>query len=183
MQVDNTKYFYNQDFDEYLKLHGTSFSGLKDTIIQPTEGMRLGTRVHNYLNEPDKYDWQQADIVLPIAKELRIRIGAAFNVMEKEVGFTADFYHNGMMLKYKGRADMLFAGRVVIDLKVLAGSLEQATKLFGYDNQISGYCLATHSDIGIIISYNKARKKTEVKTIKPNPAFWEYQCVYRGQIY
>lgn len=180
MQVSNTKYYSDLDFEDYLAMPGVSFSSLKDKIIVPSEGMKLGTRVHNYINEPDKYDWQQVELVKPIAETLKAYIGDAFQYLQKEVAFTADFTHNGMVLPYKGRADMLKAGRLVIDIKVLSGDLAPAIKMFQYDRQISGYCLATGSSLGLIIAYNKAKKKTEVRAIKPNADFWEYQCVHRG---
>lgn len=179
MIVANTIYYHNQDFADYLAMPGISFSGLKDEVIA-TEGMKLGTRVHNYLNEPDKYDWKQAEIVLPIAKAIRMHIGDAFNFLDKEVAFSSDFIHNGMLLKYKGRADMMFTGRIIIDIKVLSGSIQSAIERFGYDKQISGYCLATGAKLGLIISWNKPAKRVETKLIKPSKDFWEYQCVHRG---
>lgn len=181
MKVSNVKYYTDQDFADYLKMPGTSFSSLKDEVITPTAGMQLGTRVHNYLNEPDKYDWQQPEMVLPIAKVLRTYIGEAFEYLEKEVAFTADFTHNGMVLHYKGRADMLKVGRLIIDIKVLAGGVAPAIDRFGYDKQISGYCYGTGAPLGLIIAYNKLSKKVEVKAIKPNAEFWEYQIVSRGE--
>lgn len=181
MQVINIKYYRNMPFEEYLKLPGISFSGIKGFQGEPTEGMKLGTRVHSYLNEPEKYDWHQAEIVLPIAKILRGYLGDAYSVLEKEVAFTCDMLHNGMVLHYKGRADMLKVGRLVVDLKVLAGSLDAAIERFGYNNQVSGYCLGSRSPLAIILAFNKLKKKVEVKSIKPNAAFWEYQVVRLGE--
>jgi hypothetical protein len=181
MQIINTIYYRNQDFADYLKMPGLSYSGTKDEVITPTEGMSLGTRVHNYLNEPDKYDWKQPEMVLPIAKALRAFLGDAFHALEKEVAFTSDFIHNGMLLHYKGRADMIKIGRLLVDIKVLGSNIQNAIDRFGYDKQLSGYCLATTTPLGLIIAYNKLLKKVEVKAIKPDAAFWEYQCVQRGE--
>ena len=63
MLVQNVKYYEGLDFADYQRLEGTSFSMLKDANIKESEGMRLGIRVHNYLLEPEKYDWIDADIV------------------------------------------------------------------------------------------------------------------------
>lgn len=180
MIVRDTTYYSDLDFDTYLALPGVSYSSLKDVVITPTEGMKLGTRVHQYLNEPDKFDWVNADTVIPIAAAIRKYIGDAFHYLEKEVAFTSSFIHNDMMLQYKGRADMLKAGRIVIDVKVLAGSLEGAVKHFGYDRQVSGYCLATGAPLGLIVAYNKSKKIVEMKSIKPCAEFWSYQTVFRG---
>ena len=181
MQVKNTKYYNDMDFDEYLKIKATSFSSLKDAPIVPTEGMKLGSRVHAYISEPEKYDWKDAEMVLPIAKALRQHVGDAFQYMQKEVAFTSDFIHNGMVLHYKGRVDLLKAGRLVVDFKVLGGSVDAAIERFGYDKQLSGYCLGTYSLMGLIIAYNKLQKKVEVRAIKPNASFWEYTTVQRGE--
>lgn len=180
MKVTNTIYYENQKFEDYLEMPGTSFSSTKEVVITPTEGMKLGTRVHNYLNEPKEYDWHDAERVIPIATALRATIGDAFFHLKKEVGFTSNFTHNGMTLKYKGRADMLYVGKVVIDIKVLAGSIDTAIVRYGYDKQISGYCLATGANFGLIISWNKMSKKVEKKMILPSDAFWKYQCAHRG---
>jgi hypothetical protein len=181
MQILNIKYYRDLPFEDYLKMPGTSFSGIKGFEGAPTPGMQLGTRVHNYLNEPETYDWQQPDMVLPIAKALRAYLGDAFTALEKEVAFTCDFLHNGLSMGYKGRADMLKVGRLVVDIKVLAGPLESAIERFGYANQVSGYCFGTSSPMGLIIAYNKLKKKVEVKAIKPDVSFWEYQVVRLGE--
>lgn len=181
MQILNIKYYKDLPFEDYLRMPGTSYSAIKGFSGPPTMGMQLGTRVHSYLNEPEKYDWQDVEIVKPIAKAIRMYLGEAYHAMEKEVAFTCDMIHNGMRLAYKGRADMLKIGRLVVDLKVLAGSLPNAIERFGYANQMSGYCLGTCSPMAIILAYNKSSKKVEVKNVKPDEAFWNYQCCRLGE--
>lgn len=180
MIISNVKYYRELPFEEYLAMPGTSFSSLKGEIPE-SAGMALGTRVHNYLFTPLAYDWQDAHMVRPIAGAIRSFMGDALPVMEKEVAFTADFLHNGLCLAYKGRADLLKIGRIVIDLKILGGSLEAASTRFGYPHQLSGYCLATHSPMALIIAYNKARKAVETKVIKPDVEFWQYVTVSHGR--
>lgn len=181
MQITQVKYYHDLPFEDYLKLPGTSYSSIKGFQGEPTEGMKLGTRVHAYLNEPATYDWQQAEVVIPIAKGLRNYLGDAFKYFDKEVAFTSIFEHNGMRLAYKGRADMIKIGRVVLDIKVLSGRLAPSIERFGYDRQISGYCLATGCSAGLIVAYNKWDKKVETRYINPDATFWEYQCVKRGE--
>ena len=180
MTVSNIKYYRDLPFEDYLKLPGTSYSGIKGFSGDPTKGMQLGTRVHNFLNEPDKYDWKDTEIVKPIAQALRMYLGEAYHAMEKEVGFTADFIHNGMRLPYRGRADMIKVGKVLVDLKVLSGSLNSAIERFGYADQMAGYLYGTCTPLAIIIAYNKSSKKVEVKTLRPAAAFWEYQTARLG---
>jgi len=180
MKVTNLQYYNSLEFEDYLAMPGTSFSSLKDEVIPVSAGMQLGTRVHNYLLEPEKYDWQQGPTVKKITEALQKHLGDAFTYLEKEVAFTADFTHNGMLLHYKGRADLMKAGRIVIDLKILAGALQPSIERFNYDKQISGYCLATGAALGLIIAYNKAKNIVEIKAIKPSADFWEYQVVSRG---
>ena len=83
MQILNTQYYHNLDFEDYLKMPGTSYSSIKGFEGEPTEGMKLGSRVHAYLNEPKEYDWQQVDIVIPIATALRGCLGDAFHYLDK----------------------------------------------------------------------------------------------------
>lgn len=181
MQVSNTVFYNDLDFEDYLRMPGTSFSSLKDKIITPTLGMQLGTRCHNYILEPEKYDWQQVEIVKPMAAAIRQYLGTALPYMQKEIAFTADFTHNSMRLPYKGRVDLMYPKRIIIDLKILAGSLDASIERFGYDRQVSGYCFGTGCPVGLIIAYNKAKKKIETKTIQPNADFWDYTVVSRGE--
>lgn len=184
MQVTNTQYYHDLDFAEYLKMPGCSFSRIKNngTEIPVSAGMQLGTRVHQYLSEPEKYDWQDAEMVRKIAGSLRDILGESYKYFEKEVAFTADFTHNGLTMKYKGRADALKTNHIVVDFKVLAGSLESAAKRFLYKEQISGYCLATGSPLGLIVSYNKSKQKPETLIVRPDQDWWDYQVVKYGEV-
>ena len=181
MIIRNLQYHDDLTLEEYLQLPGISYSSIKGFEGVPTEGMRLGTRVHQYLNEPDQYDWVDADKVLPIAKSLQSYLGEAYHFLEKETSFTCDFIHNGITMPYKGRIDMMKAGRLVVDIKVLSGSLAGAIERFGYNYQVSGYCLATGATLGILVAWNKIKERVEVKAIRPDASFWEYQIVRLGQ--
>ena len=181
MFVKNVNYYDKLSFAEYLAMPGVSYSGIKGDI-PASAGMSLGTNVHQYILEPEKYLWDNVSIVKPIAAALRTYLGQAINHLEKETAFTADFHYNGLVMSYKGRADLLKAGRIVVDIKVLSGSLAPSIARFGYDKQISGYCLATSSPMGLIIAFNRARKVVEHTIIKPDAAFWEYQTIQRCQI-
>lgn len=182
MEVANVQYYPAQDFAQYLKIPGTSFSSLKDFKGGVTPGMQLGTRVHNFVNEPEQYDWVDSDLVIPIAGAIKSVLGDAYHLLQKELGITCDFIHYGLKLNYKGRIDMVIPGRIVVDLKVLAGKLQDAVKYFKYDQQISGYCLSSGCAIGLIVAYNKKEKKVETMLIKPDQVFWEKVISERGEI-
>lgn len=185
MIIANLKYYRNLPFEDYLQLPGVSFSSMKGEVI-PTAGMMLGTRVHNYLNEPEKYDWKQVDEVKAIAGALRGTLGDSFKYMEKEIAFTCDMIHNGMVMKYKGRADVLKPGRIVVDFKVLGGSVESACERFGYPDQLAGYAFPNMCNRALILAYNKMRKVPEIKLItqrdieKSINEYWAYQVVRLG---
>jgi hypothetical protein len=185
MIIANLKYYHDLAFEDYLQLPGVSFSSLKGEIPQ-SAGMMLGTRVHNYLNEPDKYDWQQVEEVKAIAGALRGVLGDSFNYMQKEIAFTCDMIHNGMVMKYKGRADALKPGRIVVDFKVLSGPLNSACERFGYPDQLSGYAFPNLCTRALIVAYNKKLKVPELKLIngdmieKSIYSFWAYQVVSLG---
>ena len=186
MQVSNLKYYSELDFNEYLQIKGYSFSSLKmlesGQAITPSEGMKLGTRVHNFILEPQKYDWENHAQVKMIAGKIREIYQPFIRYMEPELAFTARFEHNGMYFNYKGRTDLIYKGKLIIDLKILSGKLEPAIERFGYDKQLSGYALATGCQNAMIISYNKANKHSviETKLIQPNADWWNYMIVKYG---
>lgn len=182
MIVSNIKYYTGLPFEDYLSINGTSFSSTKDKVFVQSEGMMLGTAVHNYLLEPEKFDWKDADRVKPMAAALSKYLGDSYKYLQKEVAFTADFEHNGLVMPYKGRFDLGLPGTLIVDLKIMAGDLAPAVKYFGYDMQISGYCIGTNTPLGLIIAFNKKKKIIETQIIKPCLQFWEYQVCTRGNV-
>lgn len=178
--VRNLKYYPDLPFDQYLQLPGMSFSTLRGFNGPETDNMRLGTRVHNYVLTPGGYDYQQHDTVAPIAKALKTRIGPILHLFQKELSFTCTFYFNGMKLDYRGRADLARIGSLIVDLKVSGNYLEQGCKIFGYPDAISGYCLATSTPMGLIISFNKKTKTDEYKIIRPRTDYWQEAVVKYG---
>lgn len=184
MQVINKQYHVDMPFDDYLKLPGFSYSGIKNygqPPIQATNKMRIGTLVHNYLFEPKNYNYEKFEIVKPIAHQVEIILGNALNGMKSEIGVTADFVHEDMKLEYKGRIDLLRAGKIVIDLKVSEKPLYKTIPFFGYDKQLSGYALATESRVAMIIRVCPVTRKTELKTIPISSEWWEKQIVKFGK--
>lgn len=188
MIVKNIQIYENVPFDEYLKVPGFSFSWLKagGTFFQPTAKMNLGSEVDNYLNDPGKC---KADLrlVRPIANALISRVGLdLYRLFKKQVSILADFEYKGMRMKYKGRTDWCLLGKIVIDTKV-SEDIYKTIQFFAYPDQISGYCLGTLSNIGLILAANPKKidpvtkmNKTDLINIDIQTKWWEKQILKYG---
>lgn len=179
INIHNLTYYRDLPFEDYLALPGRSFSSFKGPVTE-TEGMRLGTRVHQFLLEPEQYDWKDAEIVRPIATRLREFLGDAIQYMEREVSFTCLMEYEGMGLWYKGRADLIKIGTLLVDLKILSSSIQQACEMFGYPAQQSGYCIATTTPRALILSYNKLRRKVESQMVAVEQGWWKKKILTHG---
>ena len=175
MQVSNIQYYRN-NFEAYHSMNGYSYSGItKAAGVVPSEKMRLGTAVHNYLLEPEAYNHENRDIVLPLANAVRDEIGALLPFLDTEVSVSADFEYSGLIMPYKGRVDMLRAGKIVLDLKVSEVPLRNSIPYFGYDRQVNGYMAATMCEIGMIIRIEPKSARVEKKMIPKDHSWWEEQ--------
>lgn len=172
---------------EYAKLPGHSFSGLKAEKMPPpaapTEKMKLGTRVHNYLLTPSRYDWQMPELVLPVAKKLAGVPGLLplLRLAKCEVPATATFSHCGFTLPWKGIADMHVPGALVLDLKVTEMPLAKAIAYFRYDNQQSGYCGGYNCPAALIVGIHPVTHKVSMEYIAPQFEWWEEKCLTHGE--
>lgn len=189
MQVNNVIIHRDMPFDDYLKLEGISYSTISAKWAAganpaPTQKMQIGTLVHNYLLEPSKYihnNPHHKQIVI-MAREVKSILGAAFDGFECEVGVTADFFHEGFTMAYKGRIDMVKLGRIVLDLKVSEVPLNQSVPYFGYDRQLSGYSLATDARLQMIIKINPKTNKIEFKQLPISADWWQTQVLKYGKV-
>jgi hypothetical protein len=180
MKTTNHQQIENLPFADYLQINRISFSSLKDfKPLTITPAMDLGTKVHNYLLEPETYDYSRHHEVVTIAKELKPIIGEAIRLGKPELTALADFEHSGMRLKFKGRIDIYLD--MVIDLKISSMPLNATLAYFRYDRQVTGYMLATGATKGMIISYNKASKRVEMQMINPDYEFWKVQTLKYGE--
>jgi len=185
MQVTNLQLYRGLEFSDYQALQGWSYSAIKNEgqpPIVPTEKMKLGTAVHNYLLEPKNYAHQQRSVVAPIAARVREIVGPGLLAkMETELSVTASFTNDGLWLPYRGRLDMVRVGRLVIDLKVSAVPIATGCERFGYDKQVSGYCIATGCKTGIIVRVCPTKPHdVEVKVIPVSADWWEFQVSRLG---
>lgn len=181
MQVSNVKYYPNYNWDDYTKLPGLSFSFLKNdgASIEETPGMRLGKLVHTYLLKPKEYNWENAEMVIPIAKVLmRYNLTTA---MVPECGITADFEHEGLIMHWRGMPDLHRVGALVSDFKILAGDLSGYLKRLLYEEQLRGYGLPIRAPLGLIIGFNKKSQRVQTHVVKPDPRWWIYKIKQYGK--
>lgn len=181
MIVTDIKIYKDLAFEDYLKTAGFSYSGIKNAgrdFGPPTEKMKLGTQVHNYLLEPSIYNYENHKVVRPLAEKVKETIGPLFKFLQKEIAFTANFTHAGFTMPYKGRIDLGARKRIIIDLKVTE---KLDVNFFGYDNQLSGYAMAYEAPIALIITIHPLTLKTSVINIPIKKEWWEYQTIQYGR--
>ena len=180
MQINNFKKHPGISFEEYRALPGLSYSGLKKGDFVPTKKMMLGTAVHNYILEPEKYNGANRELVVPIARIIFDQIGELVKHMETELSVTCDMEHEGFVMQYKGRVDMIRMGKLIIDLKISEIPLNRSVPFFGYANQLTGYCLATKCENAIIIRVCPKTHKVEKTMIRKNVDWWNYKVLEYG---
>lgn len=183
MKIRNLQVFKGLPFEDYKALPGLSHSAIKSdgAVFTATPAMQLGTKVHNYLLEPHKYDHSDIETVRPLAVALKKRVGdVLMQRMEPELSVTCEMHHNGMKLQYKGRLDMSAMNVLVVDFKVTKMPIHKGVEHFGYDNQQSGYALATGARAAIIMAINPTTKAIQVFNVPIRTDWWEYQIVKHG---
>lgn len=183
MEVTNIKYHPDLPFSEYLKLSGTSFSGLKDSKAPDSPAIRLGTYVHRYILQPDKYNYEMADVVIPIANELITFVGTSLlRTMRCETAITANFEYLDFSFNWKGIPDMSLTKNIVIDFKVIDGDIEKYCDYFNYPSQLRGYMKAESAQVGLILAFNKRKRNVQKKIILPDDRWWEQIILTRGHV-
>lgn len=181
MRIFDIRILEGVPFDQYLQLPGISFSAVKGaTPINPTDKMRLGTRVHTYLLEPAKYDGTDYRIVRAIAEKVNSHLGILLKTGKCELTVMCTMVHNGFYLYYKGRVD-IFAGCMIIDLKVSDLPVLHAINHFGYNNQINGYAIPLKAKAGILFSIHPKTLNVQIAPIPNNYTFWERAVLQYGK--
>lgn len=185
MQVLNVK-FHEVDWDHYCTLPGKSFSWLKNegTVIPESEGIRIGKLTHTYVLKPKEYNYEQADIVIPIARELvRFFPPLLLNRMTSEMGVTAIFETEGLAMDWRGMIDLHLYGQLVVDFKIIAGDLKHYIETFKYDHQIIGYGLPVRAPYRLIIAFNKKTKRIQTHQVQLDLRWWQYKVKQYGKPY
>lgn len=184
IKVSNVKFYENLSFQDYIQTPGISFSSLKADKMKPieeTDKMRFGTCVHNLLLEPSK-----VKTPLPNARGVAIRLkqslGNLITLMKPELTVTADFEHQGLVLKFKGRIDLGAPGRYVVDIKVTEQLVRKVIEYFRYDRQLTGYMLAIGAKYAFIVGVHpKKNLPPDVEIINPDYGFWRETIIKYGE--
>lgn len=187
IQVSN-KYIYNDlEFGDYLNIDGYSYSGLKNEgkVFVPTQKMRLGTQIHNFLLEPTKYKPETThELVKSVSGKVLEMFGSYWDLLQCEVSTIATFeMSNGLSIPYKGRLDIYLPNVAVIDLKVSELPLSQSIPHFGYNHQLSGYGISTGIETLFIIRVHPKTKQIEIKKIPLIQDFWIDAIITKGQVF
>lgn len=178
LRIIDVRIFEDVPFSDYLAFPGTSFSLAKGSgPINPTEKMRLGSLVHCYLLEPAKYDGTNYKLVNAIASEVTRHIGGLLKAGKRELTVTCTMVFGRQYLYYKGRVD-LFAGKMVIDLKVSELIALKAIQHFGYNNQLNGYAIPLNAVASVLFAVNPITFKTSMAPV-PNSTKWWTETVQR----
>jgi hypothetical protein len=191
MEVISRRLFQNVPFDEYQTMPGLSHSDIKNNGVPktfPTPKMQLGTAVHNYLLEPEKYNHENIHIVKPAAIALKKQIGEMWRHMIPETVVLCTLVHNGMALQVRYRVDLGILNRIVIDIKVSPVPLSVSIKRYGYDDQLNGYRIGFNGQLAILIRVDPTtcgkpgiEPTTETYLVPPSNQFWEYTTVKYGK--
>lgn len=181
MQISNVTTYEKISFNEYLALPGLSYSFVKrdGASISPTESMRFGSYVDAYVFEPSEYKGEKLNLVRPVAKEIKSQLGVLINGGKRQLAVTCKMSHRGLYIIYKGRLD-LFAGGIVIDLKVSKLKIDDAIRIFGYHDQLSGYSLALGAKVAVLFSIHPETRVVSKRALNPGRAYWEEVVVKYG---
>ena len=183
MTAADIKIYQDIPFDEYLKLPGYSYSGIKHDgkEFAPSRKMIIGTMVHQYLNEPHRFNGD-IRIVKPIATAIIKTLGPLYKHLQYETSICCNFCHHGIIMKYRGRIDAGIRNRIVIDFKI-GKDVESSKAFFGYDDQLSGYATAYNAPLALIVACNPEAREP-VATVIPvtiSHKFWEAQVLLKGE--
>lgn len=184
MEVTNRQILTTCPFDEYLRLPGWSYSGIRGegvTRSAPSQKMQLGTAVGNYLATPELYNHDNP-LVKPAAMAIKNVLGESLlRHLKPELAVTADFTFAGLKMAYKGRLDFSIPNRLVVELKVSQlANIRDAIRYFGYNLQVNGYQAAIGAKTAVLISIHPGTLKTTVIQIPYEEEWWHIEIKKRG---
>lgn len=180
MQVANRRIYTDLEWAAYVALPGYSFSYLRNPDgVPPTPKMRFGKLVDRYLFTPEKYNGEQRELVVPVAKVLRDALGPALTHGQRQLMMTADFIHEGLTMPYRGATDLKI-GKLIVDVKVSELPLVKAIQYFRYDWQVTGYAAGTGSTDAMIISIHPRTHKVSKLMVPLVYDWWEHKIKEYG---
>lgn len=178
--AENVQIFEAKDFSTYQKLPGRSYSSFKSFTGDVTYKMKLGTALDTYLTDPANYDGFEYDIIRPAAAMVREKMGPIWKHMQRQLSITADFKYKGFVMPYRGRPDFAIPGKIVIDLKFVEDFA--AVDHFGYNHQLSGYCIATGAPAAYIIEMSRKKKAARFIPVPVVHSFWVEKILMFGKV-
>ncbi len=182
MQIHNLMTYENMPFEEYLSLPGFSYSGIKNAGVKiaTTEKMRFGSLVDAYTFEPNMYSGEKFKLVRPVSQAVKEKLGPLLHQGKRQLVVTCVMVHRGLGMLYKGRVD-LYAGKIVVDMKVSDLDLLKAINFFGYNNQVNGYALALGAQVSVIVSVHPKTYKVSTMAVPTKSEWWEEKVLQYGQ--
>lgn len=179
--VTNQRRFPRMEWDEYIKIPGKSFSGLRNPDPIPfTPKMRLGKLVDQYLFTPAEYKGEMSDVVKPLAQAVKSFLGDALYGATPQLAVTCDMTYEGLTMPYRGLIDLPVGKNLIVDLKVSELNPVKAIEFFRYDWQLEGYRLAYGAKNCVLISINPKTKKISILPVKSNQDWWCHQVKLWG---
>lgn len=181
MQIFDVRIIEGLPFEDYLKLPGISYSFVSGggAFKSATPKMEFGSRVDAYLFEPEKYDGVDYKLVRAVAEKVKARLGVLIKHGKRQLAVMCTMAHRGMYIYYKGRVD-LFAGGMVIDLKVSELEILRAIQVFGYQNQLNGYAIPLKARGSILFSIHPKKHDVQTCPINNSTSFWEQIVLKHG---
>lgn len=182
MKLFNVRIYQGVAFEDYLQFPGMSYSDIKNDgkKIIPTAKMRLGTLVDAYVFEPATYNYEQFELVRPIANRIVTDLGPLIKLGRRQLAVTCTMVHQGFYLYYRGRPD-LEVGKIIIDLKVSELPILAAINHFRYDRQVNGYAIPLGSKGSLIYSINPKTLQVQKQAVTNNVTWWEQQVLKYGK--
>lgn len=174
IQVLDVQFLENMPPEEYFRIPAISHSFIRHGghSIKPTAKMRFGTLVDTFVFEPQKYDGSEYKLVKPVAAAVIKQLGNLIYTGKRQLAVVCRMVYNGMYIIFKGRVD-LFAGNIVIDLKVSDLDINKAIDFFRYDLQLSGYMIALQCRTALLVSVHPKKYTISSKAMTITPGYWE----------
>jgi hypothetical protein len=182
MRIFDVRILDGVPFEDYLKLPGLSYSAVKDKKFEgpATAKMNFGSLVDAYVFEPHTYNGEQYELVVPVARRITRDLGPLIKAGRPQLAILCTMVHMGMYMYYKGRVD-LFAGGMVIDLKVSEVSIMRAIEIFGYHHQLNGYAIGLDARQSILYSVHPKTTDIQMAAIPNRVDYWERAVLKHGR--
>lgn len=170
--VRDVQLFDNMPPEQYFSIPAISNSFVNNYQGPTTAKMRFGSLVDTYTFEPHLYRGEQYKLVKAVSEAVIKKLGPLVYTGRRQLVVVCTMIYNNMAMRFKGRVD-LFAGSIVIDLKVSELPIDRSISHFRYDLQLSGYMIALQCQVSVLISVHPKTCKVSEKALTITPGYWE----------